>query len=58
MKSLNGLLIHSIYTAITEANQMEFDSAEEREIWEQNRTEEIFNELKEKHFDNFTYKSA
>lgn len=48
MISLNGLLLHSIYTAITEANQMEFDSAEEREIWEQNRTEEIFNELKEK----------
>ena len=46
MKSLNGLLLHSIYTAVTE------------EIWEQNRTEEIFNELKEKHFDNFTYKSA
>ncbi len=58
MKSFNGLLLHSIYTAVTEANQMEFSSNEEREIWEQNRTEEIFNELKEKHFDNFTYKSA
>ena len=58
MKSLNGLLLHSIYTAVVEANQMEFDSAEERDIWEQNRTEEIFNELKKKHFDSFTYKSA
>lgn len=48
MKTLNGLLLHSIYTAITEANQMEFSSNEERDIWEQNRTEEIFNELKEK----------
>lgn len=48
MKSLNGLLLHSIYTAIVESNQMEFSSNEEREAWEQNRTEEIFNELKEK----------
>lgn len=48
MITLNGLLMHSIYIAVQEANQMEFDSAEEREIWEQNRTEEIFNELKEK----------
>lgn len=58
MKSLNGLLLHSIYMAVTEANHMEFDSAEERDIWEQNRTEEIFNELKKKHFDSFTCKGA
>lgn len=58
MISLNGLLLHSIYTAIVESNQMEFSSNEEREAWEQNRTEEIFNELKKKHFDSFTCKGA
>lgn len=46
MVTLNQLLMHSIYTATTEANQMNFKDKEEREKWEQNRSNEVFLELK------------
>ena len=49
MITQNDLLIHSIYTASTEANKMEFKDKEEREKWEINRSNEIFLELKRKY---------
>lgn len=45
----NGLLMHSIYTAITESNNMEFSSPKEMEEWQGKRTNEIFQELKAKY---------
>ena len=44
----NQLLMHSVYTAITEANEMKFQSPKERNDWEGQRTKELFFELKEK----------
>lgn len=49
MITLNQLLMHSIYTATTEANQMNFKDKEEREKWEEARSNEIYLELKEKY---------
>lgn len=49
MVTLNQLLMHSIYTATTEANHMTFNSKEEREKWEETRSNEIYLELKRKY---------
>ena len=50
MITQNQLLMHAVYTAITEANEMKFQSVKERNDWEGQRTKEIFFELKEKYF--------
>lgn len=49
MITLNQLLMHSIYLSTTEANHMNFNSKEEREKWEETRSNEIYLELKKKY---------
>lgn len=49
MVTLNQLLIHSIYRTTKEANQMTFKNKEEREKWEEARSNEIYLELKKKY---------
>ena len=45
----NQLLQHSIYTAMTESNHIQFSSYKEKEEWQGKRTNEIFRELKAKY---------
>ena len=47
--TLNQLLMHSVYTAVSEANDMTWTSKEERNEWEGKRTNEVFEELKAKY---------
>jgi len=49
MITQNQILLHSVYTAVTEANGMKFETPEERDKWEGERTKEIFNNLKAKY---------
>lgn len=49
MITLNQLLMHSIYKTTTEANKMTFKTKEEREKWEEARSNEIYLELKRKY---------
>ncbi len=49
MVTLNQILMHSVHTAITEANEMKFETPQERDKWEGERTKEIYNELKSKY---------
>ena len=49
MITQNQLLHHSIYTAMTESDKMEFSSYEEMEKWQGLRAAEIFQELKQKY---------
>lgn len=46
----NQLLQHSIFTAMTESNHIQFSSYKEKEEWQGKRTNEIFQELKAKYF--------
>lgn len=50
MITQNQLLMHSVYTAITESSSIQFNSQKEKEEWQGKRTTEIFQELKEKYF--------
>jgi len=49
MITQNKLLQHSVLTAMTEANELKFNSYEEQEKWEGERAAEIFQELKQKY---------